>query len=44
VKRATTRPRGYILSWHPQAKTRERLAQVKQVLKTYVSYLPLTCR
>jgi hypothetical protein len=42
--RTTTRPRGFVLNWRPQAKTKVRLAQVRQVLRTYVSYLPLTIR
>lgn len=42
-RKVTTRPRGFV-PWHPQAKTQVLLAQVQQVLKTYVSYLPLTIR
>jgi hypothetical protein len=38
------RPRGFLPSWKPQARTEAVLKQVKQVLLEYVSYLPLTCR
>jgi len=38
------RPRGFLPSWKPQAKTEALLAQVERVLLEYVSYLPLTCR
>ena len=40
----TTRPRGYIENYTPQAKTRELLAQAQAVLDEYRQYWPLTCR
>lgn len=40
----TSRPRGYIEHYNPQAKTRELLAQAQAVLDEYRQYWPLTCR
>lgn len=40
----TSRPRGYIEQYNPQAKTRELLAQAQAVLDEYRQYWPLTCR
>lgn len=40
----TSRPRGYIANYAPQAKTRELLAQAQAVLDEYREYWPLTCR
>lgn len=37
------RPRGYA-EWRPQAKTRDLLAQVDDILAEYDNYLPLTVR
>lgn len=42
--RRTVRPRGFVTSWRQQDKTRERLAQVDEVLRAYVEHLPLTIR
>lgn len=39
-----TRPRGPMLSWRPQAKTRALLDDVSAVLSLYSAYLPLTIR
>jgi hypothetical protein len=39
-----TRPRGYLTNYNPQAKTRELLSQVEDVLITYQTDLPLTGR
>jgi hypothetical protein len=41
--RTTTRPRGFA-PWRPQTATKVTLAQIQSVLKSYVSYLPLTIR
>ena len=38
------RPRGFVESWQPQARTRGRLVQIDQVLKEYAAQLPLTIR
>lgn len=38
------RPKGYISDWAPQPKTLELIQQVKQVLRDYEEYLPLTAR
>lgn len=38
------RPKGYISNWTPQPKTLELIQQVKQVLRDYDQYLPLTAR
>ena len=40
----TLRPRGYIDTYNPHAKTRELLAQAEAVLDEYREYWPLTCR
>jgi hypothetical protein len=40
----STRPRGYIESYRPQAATRALLEQVRAVLHEYREALPLTCR
>ena len=40
----TSRPRGYIDTYNPHAKTRELLAQAEAVLDEYREYWPLTCR
>lgn len=42
--RKTSRARGYIANYAPQAKTRELLAQAQAVLEEYREYWPLTCR
>ena len=42
--RKTTRARGYIGNYAPQAKTRELLAQAQSVLEEYREFWPLTCR
>ncbi|WP_235829667.1 MBL fold metallo-hydrolase [Frigidibacter oleivorans] len=42
--RKTSRPRGYIENYSPQAKTRELLDQAQAVLEEYREYWPLTCR
>lgn len=42
--RKTSRNRGYIPSYAPQAKTRELLDQAQAVLAEYREYWPLTCR
>jgi len=40
----TTRARGYITEYNPQAKTLTLLAQANAVLAEYRAYWPLTCR
>lgn len=40
----TSRPRGYIANYSPQAKTRDLLAQALAVLDEYADYQPLTGR
>jgi hypothetical protein len=44
ASRKTTRVRGYIENYHPQAKTQALLAQVLAILQEYGAYLPLTVR
>jgi hypothetical protein len=39
-----TRPRGYVASWRPQAKTQDLLANIDAVLVEYEDHLPLTVR
>lgn len=39
-----SRPRGYLASYRPQARTLSLLAEVKAVLVEYQDYLPLTAR
>jgi len=39
-----SRPRGPLVDWRPQARTRELLAQVDTVLVEYADHLPLTIR
>lgn len=39
-----TRPRGYIETYRPQAKTKELLADVQDVLNEYREHLPLSAR
>ena len=44
AKAKTTRPRGFVASWHPQAKTRALLDTINAVLVEYREHLPLTIR
>lgn len=39
-----TRPRGYVASWRPQAKTEALLLNVDMILAEYADHLPLTVR
>lgn len=43
-KNRSGRPRGYIVEYRPQAKTRALLADALAVLEEYRDYWPLTCR
>lgn len=44
AKRTALRPRGFIPTWRPQARTSELLDEVKAVLIEYAAHLPLTLR
>lgn len=39
-----SRPRGAIVNWAPQAKTRKLLGEVAEIFETYAAHLPLTLR
>ncbi|MHB9878977.1 hypothetical protein ACSMXM_04850 [Pacificimonas sp. ICDLI1SI03] len=44
ASRKTTRPRGYIVNYTPQTRTRELLEQVDEILEANREHWPLTCR
>ena len=44
ASRKNARPRGYIIGYRPQARTRELLDSAQAVLAEYAEFWPLTCR